>query len=826
MNDKNIIRSLLSFELNDFAIRLNLISGERTKIEYNLLVNSLGALNRIANNRSSDDNRQLVMIIAALVWTHCNEKDKDTIRQIVSPILSYIGFSPSNKMMDDSLKNDGVYSYYSSYLDKLKITVNELKNKITIKETDYILTEFQHDLWDAIDTNNIIGISAPTSAGKSFLLYLKTIQLLIQGASKIVYIVPTLSLISQVTTDLSNLFRIHKIKNIDILNSFEEGKEFFVYVLTQERAISIFSQENICDLDLLIVDEIQNIERVESEGNDRAKILYDVLMDIRTDIDVKKIILSGPRLKNIGGLSFDIFGEISEEKKTDVPPVLNLTYSVSKDDNLFYINQYSSFSTKPISITIENTDFIKGIGASQYNSAFNSYLHSILNRLKGDSNIIFSPTTRQARKSAKEYCEFSQPINTSKLESLSSYLKDSVHKHYELSDFVNYGVAYHTSRIPMHVRKSIEYAVSKNHIKNLFCTTTLMQGVNLPAKNIIIRNPNLFVRKSGSSATLSPYEFANLRGRAGRLLTDFVGRTIVLDENSFESHKEEGEPLFSNEYKEIKTGYHDLYLRDVDFINETLDKSAIVLYESSKSIITYIRQVIFRHGHSGLSRLNNVGIFLEETHINKMLSGFEKITAPREIILKNRYWDPFDLNELHLYINKHVTSIPSAIFKVDLCDVFLSWLKIMREHFNHYFERYIGSIHDDKFLFGIAKSAEGWVREKSLYDILENRFPIYDKNLHENLDREIDKLTKHVSFGLPMLLKPVADLSNSSSIISQIELGLYSDISRHLSDRGVPRETAIKIRKYHTENKLISLDLKAASNELNEWELQHILHLL
>lgn len=54
-----------------------------------------------------------------------------------------------------------------------------------------------------------------------------------------------------------------------------------------------------------------------------------------------------------------------------------------------------------------------------------------------------------------------------------------------------------------------------------------MQGVNLPAKNIIIRNPNLFVRKGESSAKLSPYEFANLRGRAGRLLTDFVGRTIV-----------------------------------------------------------------------------------------------------------------------------------------------------------------------------------------------------------------------------------------------------------------------------------------------------------
>ncbi|EBR1802933.1 DEAD/DEAH box helicase, partial [Salmonella enterica] len=690
----------------------------------------------------------------------------------------------------------------------------------------YILTEFQHEIWDAIDNNKITGISAPTSAGKSFLLYLKTIQMIGEGAKKIVYIVPTLSLISQVTTDLSNLFKIHNIKEIDILNSFEEGRENFVYVLTQERAISVFSQENIKNLDLLIVDEIQNIERADSDNNDRAKILYDVLMDVRTEIHVEKIILSGPRLKNIGGLSFDIFGEVSEEKKTDVPPVLSLTYSISKESDIYYINQYSPFSLQPISIPIKNIELIKGMGASQYNAAFNSYLHGILKKLKDDSNIIFSPTTRQARKSAKEYCEVSSLIPHPNLNSLSQYLKNSVHKHYELAEFVSYGVAYHTSRIPMHVRKSIEYAVSKCYIKNLFCTTTLMQGVNLPAKNIIIRNPNLFVRKGESSAKLSPYEFANLRGRAGRLLTDFVGRTIVLDENSFESHREENETLFSNEYKEIKTGYHDLYLRDIDYINEKLNNSSLVSTSASKSIITYIRQMFFRHGADASSRLINVGIVLDNFYVKQIISGLEDISVPRKVILQNRYWDPFDLNELYLFIKQKNHYIPSAIFKADLCDIFMSWLKIMRDNFNYYFERYIGQVHDERFLFGIAKSAEGWVRETSLFEILESRFPTYNNELHENLDKEIDKLTKHVSFALPMLLKPVADISDSSSIIPQIELGLYSEISRYLSDRGVPRETAIKIRKYHSENKLQSLDLKRTVSVLNEWELQHISHLL
>ena len=236
--------------------------------------------------------------------------------------------------------------------------------------------------------------------------------------------------------------------------------------------------------------------------------------------------------------------------------------------------------------------------------------------------------------------------------------------------------------------------------------------------------------------------------------------------------------------------------------------------------------MFFRHGSDALPRLNNVGIVLDDFYVKKIISGLEDILVPREIILQNRYWDPFDLNELYLLMKKTNSHIPTAIFKTDLCNVFMSWLKTMMDNFKYYFERYIGQVHDERFLFGIAKSAEGWVRENSLREILENRFPIYNNELHENLDKEIDKLTKHVSFALPMLLKPVADISGSSSIISQIELGLYSEISRHLSDRGVPRETAIKIRKFHSENKIQFLDLKRAMNELNEWELQHISHLL
>ncbi|WP_174497330.1 helicase-related protein [Salirhabdus euzebyi] len=122
------------------------------------------------------------------------------------------------------------------------------------------------------------------------------------------------------------------------------------------------------------------------------------------------------------------------------------------------------------------------------------------------------------------------------LESLNDYIRDTVHKNYFLIDCIDRGIAYHHGKIPKHIRNAVEKAFKNLVINKVVCTTTLMQGVNLPAKNIITRNPNLFIKakSAGDNPKLTGYEFSNLRGRAGRLMNDFVGRSIVLDEPAFE----------------------------------------------------------------------------------------------------------------------------------------------------------------------------------------------------------------------------------------------------------------------------------------------------
>lgn len=832
----------MTIELKNFAVRLGFINGSLEHLPSNLTLLGLDVLKEIASREESDFNRKVAIMLIALLWTHSDTCYRDALRQGITPILATMGFSPSNLMIDECLKAQGIYSEQASFFDKIRILIHDAKNEVEVGGEKYLLTAFQMSVWEAIEEKRFVGISAPTSAGKSFLIYLKIVDLIINGATSVVYVVPTLSLISQVTVDLTGLLKKHQLYKTQVLNSYDEKASDVIYVVTQERAIVLFSEIGLKELNLLVVDEVQNLEKVSSDGEDRSKILYDVLMDIRNDVKVEKIILSGPRLKRIGNLGFRVFGEISDERTTEAPPVLSLTYAVSKLKKKHILKLYCSLIDEPLALEIKNASAIQGLGQVSYTEKFNSYLHHVLSSLSDDLNIVFSPTATQARKSATEFAKSikndGEPVDEN-LASLATYLRNSVHPNYELAQMVESGIAYHTGRTPLHVRKTLEFATGKNLIGTLFCTTTLMQGVNLPAKNVVVRNPKLFTQKSDHNFSLSPYEFANLRGRAGRLLTDFIGRTVVLDEEAFsgEDDFEKGESLFTDDYKEIGTGYQEIYKENVVEIEETLNAGVLTSHFTSKAIITFIRQSIYRHGSQAEIRLSRVGIFLPPSVFNKVVFSLSNLTVSREVIFANRYWDPLDLQLLYNMFRKNDTDFPTNVFAKDLCSKLLKSIMMMRDILPFYFNKYLKAGLNDKYLYGVAKSAEGWCREIPLRDILVGRFgeSSIDINnqidINDQIDSEIEKLTKYVSFGLPMLLKPLADMkSMSMSIISSIEWGMYHPLSKHLSDRGVPRETSIKLRKAIVGSaeqvELKNFRLDDYLEVLSIWERRQIQHLL
>ncbi len=801
-SQKEIVNKLLCVEHKNYATTLGLINTPSVSLERKDLAEAISLIDRLSRNDQEFAKRVAILTIS-LSWEYSNKDYKDSLREIFITALTRMGIAPSTVLVDENYKKEGVYSPFSSYINKLAVIANQLKYEVNILDKTYLLTDFQKNVWDSIDINKVVCISAPTSAGKSYSIYLKIIQKLTQEYNKVVYIVPTISLVNQVTKDLSLLIKEFDLHETEIYTHIQEKQpEKYIYVLTQERAISGFSEEtHFENLDMLIVDEVQNIERVANDVDQRAKILYDFLKEIKHQTNTKKIILSGPRLKNVGNLGFDIFDEVSYEAETKVPPVVNITYSISIINGKFYFNQYSDISEEPNSIPIQNDEYIKGLGATLYNDNFHSYLNFIISRIANKSNLIFSPTANQARKTAIYLSNNMQPSNRKQAESLAKYIEHFVHKDYDLVKLVQHGVAYHTGKLPLHIRSAIEDSFSNGVINNIVCTTTLMQGVNFPASNIIIRNPYLFTRrmKNKENVKLSNYEFSNLRGRAGRLLKEFIGRTIVLDESSFEI-EDESEKLFEHTEKELVTGYGDYYEKFKENIDDSIASDIFVEDGREKHLLTYIRQTIYRHRADSHSRLHEVGINISKEQIEKTISTLDSFIVPSGVVYKNRYWDPYDLEIIYQHFkNDTISKLPSNIWDKNIHNILKHATIKLSIIMPYYFSRYISnSTQDsdqlDKYIWSICKYATDWGRENLLRDILKDRN--FTDDASEQIDKAVNTISSKVCFGLPMLLKPLADMSeNDNSILSTIENGAYSKITKYLIAKGVPRDTAIYIKQ-------------------------------
>jgi hypothetical protein len=110
------------------------------------------------------------------------------------------------------------------------------------------------------------------------------------------------------------------------------------------------------------------------------------------------------------------------------------------------------------------------------------------------------------------------------IEDLRELAKDTVHGEYRLADVLKKGVAFHYGNMPTLIRAEIERLFKDGVLRYLVCTSTLLEGVNLPCRNIFARGP-----KRGKGTPMSIPDFWNLAGRAGRWGKEFRGNVICLD---------------------------------------------------------------------------------------------------------------------------------------------------------------------------------------------------------------------------------------------------------------------------------------------------------
>lgn len=394
-------------------------------------------------------------------------------------------------------------------------------HEVTINGQPVLLTDFQQKLWRNLVQSRRIALAAPTSAGKSFVLQGYLSALFHNDMPKaVVYIVPTRALIAQVAADLKIQFQGMDQGVPDIVTVPIDAEtalaERAVYVMTQERVQLALGAHPDFRASVIIVDEAHSI----AEGS-RGVLLQWVIDDLLVRNPTSQILFASPAIRNL-----DVFGRLFGLE--DVVEFSSVEPTVAQ--NFLITTVESSTKGKLVIHTAgDGSKERRQVGTLQLGQTVASRIEKLVHIPavlgQGHSNIIYANGAAEAESVALQLAELmSDREPTEARLALSDLAKEAVHANYALVECVRHGVAFHYSNIPTQLRRAIEEAVSSGAVDYLVCTSTLLQGVNLPAKNLF-----MFAPEKGRTRPLESTDFWNLAGRAGRLKREFQGNIFLID---------------------------------------------------------------------------------------------------------------------------------------------------------------------------------------------------------------------------------------------------------------------------------------------------------
>jgi len=113
--------------------------------------------------------------------------------------------------------------------------------------------------------------------------------------------------------------------------------------------------------------------------------------------------------------------------------------------------------------------------------------------------------------------------NSEEIKKLSHLIEQNLGNNSEMKKSADIGIYAHHGNVPQGIRLAVEYALQKELVKYVVCTSTLAQGVNLPIRYLIVTS----VYQGWNR--IKTRDFHNLIGRAGRAGIYTEGSIIFAD---------------------------------------------------------------------------------------------------------------------------------------------------------------------------------------------------------------------------------------------------------------------------------------------------------
>lgn len=323
--------------------------------------------------------------------------------------------------------------------------------------------------WNLMEGRNVV-LSAPTSFGKSLVIDAVVASLRYQN---ILIVVPTIALIDETRRRLSAYDLPYKL----IAHPTQHPGDKNIYVLTQERALDLPSVDLI---DFFVIDEFYKLS--PGRDDDTRAALLNILFH-RLATKGKQFYLLGP----------DVEGVVNEVRKR-----LEFTFI------------YEPYPTVASEVHRKRPPKGKEIAA----------LVDLVTTLEGQS-LVFCSSPDRASKVARALVQLGTEKTNRELAEAVAWIGKTYHEDWHFAQALAYGIGVHHGRVPRALAQFAVRSFNEGLLQNLVCTSTLIEGVNTKARNVVVFDNKI------SKKPIDFFTFNNICGRSGRMFQHFVGHIYL-----------------------------------------------------------------------------------------------------------------------------------------------------------------------------------------------------------------------------------------------------------------------------------------------------------
>ncbi len=401
-------------------------------------------------------------------------------------------------------------------------------------------------------------VDMPTSGGKTLLAQFRLLQALNQFRSEkgwVVYVAPTRALAAQITrrlrTDFESIqLRVEQLTAAVEVDAFEEellaegDNPFDILVATPEKLSLVIRNRKVArPLALVVMDEAHNME---SEG--RGLRIELLLATVKRDCPQANFLLLMPYVEGSESVARWLAQDVDAGNAISLGTVpwkpneriLGLYRAVADDSARggWHLD-FETLAATEKAMPLHGTHRVGGVRpiavpksqvltkGTQKGLGLQTAAIGAVMSARGTSVAVADTIPMvwkmagEAARSLTEWKDVPPDIGL-----VQNFLRTEISADFKLVGLLDKGVGVHHAGLSDEVRTLMEWLAETGNLRMLCATSTIAQGINFPVSSVFLSSRYVPQRTGSGGFTrreITPRDFWNLAGRAGRIGHDSVG---------------------------------------------------------------------------------------------------------------------------------------------------------------------------------------------------------------------------------------------------------------------------------------------------------------